>query len=160
MTQKRRKLITQAQIAELQGVSVEAVRQWRKAGCPFIQRDRSVLFDPGKVDCWRAQRAAANERGQLAEAKLRKEIAKADLAWLEVKRMRESLVPTSYIPQIHEMLVDAANARLMPLGGEIAPRIVGMQSLGAIKQVIDECVWNALNDLAHGYRADGKTRQH
>jgi hypothetical protein len=147
----RHKLVSQAELARMKGMSVEGVRQWRSSGgCPFVQRGRNILFDPIAVDRRRERRAKECDKSALSRARLDKMLAQVKLAEYELARQRERLVPRELVEQALAIIKASARSRLVPLGDVLAPRIAGLNNIAAIRKVIDDEVYAALTDLAEG----------
>lgn len=150
------RLLNQRQMAEIMGVSTEAVRNWVSQGCPTHRGDKGArLYLPSEVINWRQERAMARAMAEqdvsdLDESKRRKLAAEAAIAEIDLAERRGRLAEVRLIEDRLVRALGACRARLLGVGAKAAPLLVLASGAAAMKQVVDEAVAEALEEIADG----------
>lgn len=147
-------LLTQAQAAEVVGLTTRRLRQLDDdgAGPPRLAGGDYAAADLGK---WVRERLL-RELGvahdgkaydyEAERARLTK--AQADKTELEVAELRADLVRGAIVEQHWQAMVSAMRAKLVGLPSKIAPQVSGPDSLNRVQDLIQGCVFEALAEIA------------
>lgn len=148
-------------------VDEQTVRRWRRAGAPFaVEPDgqRRLYCDPIALQAWLDQRgkvpgkmgrpsdidgASGSAKDALAAAKLRKEIALATKAELDVAERKGELQPRAEVEQAAIARILAVKAALLGLAARVTPRAVG-QDGATIHAIVEEEARRILDGFADG----------
>lgn len=150
------RLVIQREIAEIFGVSREAIRRWTDQGMP-THRDAkgAVRYLPAEVIRWREERAERLAIEGLAvtdldEARRRKLAAEAALAEIELAKQRDQVVELELIGAQVGAAFATVRARLLGIGAAILPRLQLATDAVDMKRIIDDAVRQALEGLSNG----------
>ena len=158
MTANEPELVNQAELSNLFGVTTNTIRAWERQGMPVVQRGRpghQARYSPRDAIRWREDRARLAASGDLsavdmAEARRRKLVAEAASAEIDLDVKRGAVVEYEIVIEEVGRSLDACRARLLSLGGTLAP-LVAIEADGArCKQLIDNAVNEALEELSSG----------
>ena len=148
-------------------VDEQTVRRWKRAGAPFeTETDgaRRLYCDPTALQAWLDQRgkipgkmgrpsdldgAPTAAKDALAAAKLRKEIALATKAELDVAERKGELQPRAEVEQQAIARILAVKAALLGLAARVTPRAVG-QDGATIHAIVEEEARRILDGFAEG----------
>jgi len=146
---KRAPTVTVTELTELLAVNDETVRLWRQKGCPHqVERNRP-RFVVAKVVGWlREQERRAAEPTSLAESEERKAKADAQLAELKLERERGLVVPVDEAASIVEAMLGQLRSTLLTVPQRVAPRLVGLTSLGQATVVLEQVITETLTALS------------
>ncbi len=149
-------IVNRRELADLWGVALTTVDAWIRRGCPVTRRGNRKIpweFDSAAVADWRLKQAALDAAGDtrdvsLDEARKRKMAAEAALAELELAKARGEAVSIEDVGQVWEDISASIRARLLPMGGKLAPRVAPMRKRSEVKAAIDAEVHEALDELS------------
>ena len=148
----RGKIVSQAEMAEIAGVSSPTMRAWRRAGCPVESEGgsgRASLFNTMLVIKWREALAAGETADvDLAEGRRRKIVAEAMLREIEVATAQGHLLPRADVHLAVTGSFARVRSRLLSLPAKLAPLVLGLGSLAAIQEKLSNAVNEALAELA------------
>jgi hypothetical protein len=124
-------LITGCELARRLNVTPSAISLARKDGRIAYADEQRKLFDAdGAVVAWQTHRKRRPRRAQvngaetpLGEARLRRELADAAKAEIELEQMRGKLAPTDVIERIVAAQLAQISAGLRSAGGSLVPRV-------------------------------------
>lgn len=149
--------LTVKQLAEFYDVDRRTITNWVNStpGCPSWKEGSERFFDSVKVAAWREAKARAeSERDatplDLEEARARKMTADAELAELELGRLRGELVPVDAVRTTMADLTSRVRAQLLAIPGRYSARIVGLPSLAEAARALDLAMRDVLNELKEG----------
>lgn len=165
---KAGRLVKLPDLCKALGASESAVYRWKRAGCPHVDRDGGIWFDPAAVSEWIKSRGikpgargrpvggaggAAGEdedvRDDLLSAKLRKELAFAERAELDVAARKGELMPRAEVEQSTIARILEVRAALLGLAARVTPRVVG-QDGATVHVIVDEEARRICEGFAEG----------
>ena len=151
------KLVNQREMSEIIGVSTEAIRNWVSQGCPTRRTESGArAYLPAEVIRWRQDRALSqvladqNLTEDIEEGKRRKIVAEATLAEIEVAEKRGAVAEVDLIASEFGNALAACRARLIGVGASVAPRLSIAESAAAMKLIVDEAIYEALEEISDG----------
>lgn len=83
------------------------------------------------------------------EARTRKINAEAEIAELELQRIKATMCFTSDVVKAWESVLHACRAKLLAVPTKMAPIVSGISDTGVIKERIEEAIREALDELAN-----------
>lgn len=158
-------------IAEFYGLHLNTVRDWIKAGCPYVQRGfkgggagKEWLLDPVEVEKWKIAREVKKAVGDadltdIEEAKRRKVAAEASLVELELMREQGLVVEIEKITsKLNDELVNF-RAKMLSIPTKVVSQVYAAKSKDEIREILDSSIHEALNEIsiASAEAADGFT---
>lgn len=146
-----------ADMAEMLNISRRAFQDMVASGCPVVERGglgKPMLVEVSAVLGWVRQRDRRGESLKMTagaesalDARRRNAEAQAELREHELARLRgETILVSEVRPLMREELGDV-RARLLQIGGRVAPRLVDGMSLQEIEDEINAEVAEALTSL-------------
>lgn len=142
------------EFARLIGRTENYVRECITNGMPVAARGdkgTSWQIETGPAIWWMVQWAVMQAQGEsearVRDPKMRKEIAQAELAEMNVALRRGELAPVSMMRAGLEAAVMRARARLLSIPTKLAAMVAGMPPAEA-KAVIEDQIHDALRELA------------
>lgn len=150
------KLVNQRQIAEINGVSAETIRNWISSGLPTRKGPKGErLYLPAEVIRWREERAERMALDSVAitdieEAKRRKLAAEAAMAEIELSKARGEVVEIGLVGAEVGSALAACRARLLGIGASVVPRLQIAADGVEMKAIVDEAVHRALEEISDG----------
>ena len=151
------KLVNQREIAEIMGISAEAIRNWVSQGCPTRKTDSGAkAYLPAEVIRWRQERALsqamADYTAEVAkdEADRRKAVAQAATAEIELEQLRGRVADIDLIATEFGNALAACRARLLGVGASVAPRLSIAKGSAEMKVIVDEAIYEALEEISDG----------
>ena len=151
---------SQADMAEIIGVSYQALQGYRKDGCPCRQGDgRQMIFNSADTIEWLRDRARKSaEAPEAAEERARLLRAQAEKAEIEVAQLRGEIVNVEDVKAEWAQMVSNWRGKII----ELIPKAVDMCGLKRTEAAprIKKLVYETLEELAHdrGTRARAKNR--
>lgn len=149
--------MTGKQLAEYYGVEDRTVTNWVNGmpACPSWKENGRRYFDSVKVAAWREAKARADalrntEPLDLEKARARKMAADAELAELELARVRGEQVQVETVRETWSAIATKIRAQLLAAPGRYSARIVGVDSLPDAQRHLDAIVRDVLNELSEG----------
>lgn len=146
--------MTVAEFARHRSVSVGTVGKAVTSG--RVEKGPDGKIDVAKADAyWHALTKAGSGRGadeqagppELAAARLRRELANADLAELKAGEIRGELVSTAIVQATWHAAARVLRERLLALPAQIAPLLTGNLKDHDIRRILDTAIRQALLDL-------------
>ncbi len=149
-------IVNKARVATITGKVVVTIDTWLRKGCPFVQKGgkgKEWLFDTAAVIAWREEQTANNILGDLddldfEELKKRKIAAETAMMELDLALKREDAVSLDDISKEWAAMAEAFRARCMAIGPKTAPLIAVEKNLNKCRKIIDDAVYEALNELS------------
>lgn len=136
--------VSLAEIADVFGVTPEAIRQWRAKGMPARVVSNRPRFAVAKCVEWRR---AQDRRDVLAQAvktapkesdeRARKLSWDASLAELRYRERMGELVDVAEVERQHERVCRAIRSRVLGTRGRWAPRAIGLTNMTEATQLFD-----------------------
>jgi len=135
-------------------VDEQTVRRWKRAGAPFeteASGQRRLWIEPARLQAWLDARdkvpgkmgrpselagASESAKDALAAAKLRKEIALATKAELDVAERKGELIPRAEVEAVTIQRIHAVKAALLGFAARVTPRVVG-QDGASVHAIVD-----------------------
>lgn len=154
------KTVNRSETAELFGVSLTTVDNWRRSGCPTIKDGKSVLFNSADVSTWLRERDVRQALGgadnvTVDEARRRREAAEAGLAELRLAKERRLVVAVEDVQAIVADEYAATRSRLLAIHGNVEMSIAHLvtpavlaQVAGAVKAEVAEALEGLVGDVA------------
>ena len=134
-------------VAAVLGVSPRRVQQLVKQGMPRASRG---TYDLSACVQWyekyRTGRAAQSSK--LDQARLRKTLAEAKLAEIEVTAIEEKLIPADVVQDTWKKITETIRARLLKIPAEVAAELEGTEDQAGAQEIIKRSVYGALDDLS------------
>lgn len=158
------KLVSIIDLARVTGFDEGTIRRWTRAGCPFTREGTRLQFDPAAVKAWLDERgkkpgqrgrpaaidgAPSDVKESLALAKLRKELALAERAELDVAERKGELMPRAEVEQATVARILEVRAALLGLAARVTPRVVG-QDGATVHGIVDEEARRICEGFAEG----------
>jgi len=153
---------TTQQMAYFLGIPVRTLNHHVKYDrCPKAAYDK---YDPAAVIQWyaeflRAKVREAQSGSSEREARRRVQLAKAESAEIDLKVKRGELRPVKEMEAEYGALVYNCRQRLLSIGTALSPRLVACSAPAEMKKMIDDEVWDALNELSGGPGVAEKSRK-
>lgn len=152
--------MSQTELAKLFGVTVQTVRRWVIDGLPRNGEGRGAKYP--RLEClqWREEQVRQQERGKLPpadsldEAKRRKVLAEAQMAELDLGRVRGDLMTVEQYDSVVSQAYQRVAQRLKTIAPRLAPDVIGIQTLKEAKNVLDAEVRALMKEL-HGENGNG-----
>jgi phage terminase Nu1 subunit (DNA packaging protein) len=152
------RILNKREVAEIFGVSPQAVDGWLGRGCPYLEKGAPGVgyqFDTADVAEWRQEQAVTKAIGDSKpddqeNAELRKLSAEASLAELKLARERGQLVTVEDAGKVWTKQVTTLRTRLLAIPAKLAGQVVGAKSPEEVRACLDEEINDALNELADG----------
>lgn len=155
------KKVTQAQIAELFGVSGPAIRKWETdAGCP---RNRDRSYDLGAVIAWRVTLESGRAtdsieaNGDAADALERWRSARAGIAEIDFAERKRSVIPAHEVRRVVTGMVSVFKAQLFAQPGKLAATLAALDRPEDCQAELDRenrellaDIQQGVSDLIHG----------
>ena len=146
--------LTAKQLAEHYNVEDRTVTNWVNSDppCPSFKEGRLRYFDSAAVAAWKEQKAVSaalrsTEPVDFEKAKARKMAADAELAELELARVRGDQVPVDAFREKVRDVATRVRAQLLAAPGRYSARIVGLATLPEAQRSLDAIVRDVLNEL-------------
>jgi len=134
-------------------VTHQQISEYAKSGMPRIAEGR---YDLEACVHWWLERKRAEVESRLdnlewKEQETRLKRAKASREEMQLEVDRGKLRPVADMEQEYGQLVANCRARLLPIGSTVAPRGIGCRTVAELKKLIDDEIWDALNELSRGH---------
>jgi phage terminase Nu1 subunit (DNA packaging protein) len=151
------KVVTQADLADIFGVTTATIRAWAKRGMPVLEAGgsgRPSKFNTADCIRWREAQASidaaddGDDKVSEEEAKRRKTLAEAMLAELKLEVARGRLVRIDVVADEVEDAFANVRARMIAIAGNLALTLTNEPSPAAIRDRIYQEISKALNELA------------
>lgn len=141
-------VVNKQKLAEILGISEATLTNWQREGLPMVPRGKtgkSNHYETKEVIGW----MLARERGtDLTAERTRLAKEQADKTALENALRRKELLPADEVQRDLEQVFIAVRSRLLSLPTKLAPRALGRGTLAEMRDVLDDGVREALNELA------------
>jgi len=147
------------------GYSVSWIEKLIKEGAPVYKVGRPGI--PLKIDSaqflnWLLEREKRKTLekyglagdGSDAEAKKRLNMARAEIAELELARIRGQFVEIDTVCSVLDKIIAACRARLLAIPTKTAPVVVAAETIGEANDIIENEIHEALNELSRLDPAD------
>lgn len=154
------RIVNKKELAQIFGVSVQAVDGWISRGCPYVEKGRALegyKFDSSVVAEWRTQLAISDALigkgegdGDEDLAARRKLEAEASLAELKLARETGQLIAMSDVESTWMKLIGNARAKLLSIPAKTAPLAHTAETIEEAQSAIELAIHEALNELAEG----------
>lgn len=149
-------IVSQGEICRLFNTTAQTVLSWERKGCPIEQkggRGKPSLYRVADVIRWRESQAALAASGDLSamdmdEAKRRKLSAEAAMAEILLDKERGEIAEIATIVGVVGKGLDACRARLLGISSKIAPVLALETSPVTIKEIVDDAVHEALDEIS------------
>lgn len=143
--------VSMSEAADMLAMTVQGVGQWAEKAPPDLvrlKRGRRYLVWPGFMIWYRQRLQTTREKPtSFDDAKARKMAADAELAELELARVRGEQVPVAEFRERVRDIATRIRAQLLAAPGRYSARVVGMTSLPAAQGALDAIVRDVLNEL-------------
>lgn len=147
------------ELAALWGVSMTAVRDWIRNGCPYEQtadrrQGRQWVFDTAAVAAWREEHAVASAMGDLkqvdiGELRRRKLAAETGTAELEFGLRRGELIEVEKVADIVAGEYSDLRAKLLSLATKVAAPLGRARTIAQRKVIIHDAICESLAELSY-----------
>jgi phage terminase Nu1 subunit (DNA packaging protein) len=143
-------LMTRAQLAKAIGVSATQASLLTSQGMPVHsispKNGKAKLYDYDACKAWLQQNQKEDEN--FASAKLRKEIALASLAELELMQKRGDLIEIVEVSKLVAKEYSTIRAQLLSLPSKLAGLIYTMQDQREVQDALDKAMREVLSELS------------
>jgi DNA-binding XRE family transcriptional regulator len=140
MGAKRKGDKSQAELAKLAGVSVKTIRDWSKEGVD-VYNVQALMARASKIQ------ERKNESEDLADVKLRKLKAEADLKEHELEVERGKVVPKEQVLSEGMRMGMTVKAIFLKLSTDLTPILAGRPA-GEVKKALDRYAREKLTELS------------
>ena len=147
-------LITTNEIAEIFSLSERRIQQLTKEGVlkntsrgKYNLKESIKDFIKYKIELSRSKYSSCEI--DISEARRRKEVAEAELKEIELKKTKEELVSEEEVIENWIKLLSIVKTRLLAMPNKLAPMLIGVESIGEIKEYLSNEVIAALNEMAN-----------
>jgi len=146
--------------AAILGRNVTTLKAWFHQGCPVLERGsktRKWRISPADVIAWREAKIAQEAVGDTStldydEARRREMAAKAAMLELDLAQRRGQLIEIEHIAIVVGEEYSNVRARILALPTRLAPQVMGLTSLPALRELIEDAIHDVLEELT----ADGR----
>lgn len=151
-------VVNKKQTAIFFGIATQSLDGWMSRGCPHEKKPgrQAVLFYLPEVVAWRYSGKVDGDNNvldlQAERARLAKE--QADKTAMENARIRGELVPVQAVRQLLEAVLSTFKTRVLALPSKLAPLLIGLTSPVDARDVVDNGLTDALNELSRLSCAD------
>lgn len=163
----RSPLVSLADMAKLCSTPIDTVRKWPSQGCPLERRvvngTARPMFNPTAVKEWLAARGGVKGRGRpsaldgaagdvkerLALAELRKKLAQAERAEMDLAARKGKLLDAGEVEQGRLARIAIAKATLLSLPARVAPVLEG-RGAREIEAELDAEMRRVLEEFSRG----------
>lgn len=148
------KIVSQADLAQIFGVTSATVRAWRRAGCPAESEGgsgRPSTFNTADVIAWRLAGAAkvqGDDDVSLVDARRRRAVAQAHLAEMDAARQSGKLLPREDVTAAVIGAFSRVRTRLLVIPSKVAPLVAPMKAPKECEGTIRKAIYEALRELA------------
>jgi phage terminase Nu1 subunit (DNA packaging protein) len=135
-----------AAVGKLLGVSRRTVFNLEKIGLPKLGPGK---YDLGACERWYADYSA--REGMPAEVSVQRTRwlkAKADREEIQLAKDRAEVAPLAVTAKLWEGAIQACRAKFLSLPHRLAPVVVGLNSTAEIFTLLQEAIYEALDELA------------
>ena len=134
-------------IAAVLGISKRRLRQLVSEGMP---REARGQYDLSACVQWFAKykTALASRSSKLDQARLRKALAEAKLAEIQVTAMAEKLIPADVVQDTWKKITETIRARLLDIPAEIAAELKGVESKAEAQEIVKNQLYAAMTKLS------------
>jgi phage terminase Nu1 subunit (DNA packaging protein) len=145
-------MLTSTQIASFTGISDRTIRDWQTKNIIPKTADMSVVmkaivsYYKDKIE---KERQSSNE-DELYREKCRLTQAQADKMKLEVAEKEGELISSNSVVMAWSSYIQACRSRLLSMPTKLSPRLAEISDSEKIKEMIEEIVDEALNELGSG----------
>jgi phage terminase Nu1 subunit (DNA packaging protein) len=157
MPSKSGRIVNKKELAQIFGVSPQAVDGWLGRGLPFIKKGSALQgyeFDTSSAIAWKAQReveAAFSEKGgEQTDDFKRKLAAEANIAELKFARDAGQLITIEEAEEEWAPKIASCRARLLAIPSKVAVPAYAADSAEEVQSLVQDAVYEALNELADG----------
>ncbi|EAM3588059.1 terminase small subunit [Salmonella enterica] len=154
--------VNRSGLAEVFGVSLPTVDNWRRAGCPTLAiggSGKSYSFDTAAIADWLRERAVRSATGETAqtedELKLRKLEAETVMAELELAKARGEVAPVDQMGRMVAHAFSEVRAGMRNIPGRVVSLLIGENDQRRFKRVLLEEIDQVLTALANADLLDG-----
>jgi phage terminase Nu1 subunit (DNA packaging protein) len=156
VVQRTGKIVNKRELAEVFGVSPQAIDGWLSRGCPVLEKGAPLVgykFDTAAVAEWRAEQRVSeaiggNKPASQEDAFQRKTAAEAALAELKLARELGQLVTLEDVERVWQNLAAMCRARMLAIPSNIARLAFSAESVDEARAIIENAIHEALNELA------------
>lgn len=92
--------------------------------------------------------AIASRSSKLDQARLRKTLAEAKLAEIQVTAMAEKLIPADAVQDTWKKITETIQARLLKIPAEVAAKLKGVENKAEAQEIIKRNIYAAMDDLS------------
>ena len=147
--------LNRSDLAAAHGVSLPTVDTWVRAGCPCEReggKGSAYSFNSKEVIDWRLAQAREGKRkdgnlGTLDEAKLRREVANAELTEIDLAEKRGEVVPVEHVAKQVGKLLANVRARMLAIPTKVAPLTQTAGSIEEARAAIEDHIRDGLSEL-------------
>lgn len=154
--------VNRSGLADVFGVSLPTVDNWRRAGCPVLANGgsgKSYSFDTAVVADWLRERAVRSATGEAAQTeddlKLRKLEAETVMAELELAKARGEVAPVDQMERMIAHAFSEVRAGMRNIPGRVVSLLIGESDQRQFKRVLLEEIDQVLTALANADLLDG-----
>ena len=138
--------VNRTQAADIFGVALTTIDDWRRRGCPSEKVGRAVVMDTKKVFKWLMtdgeELDLQQERAKLAKKQTEK-------TSLQVDQLKGVLVDAEEVKETWSKYISSCRAKLLALPTKLAGEVITVKTLTEAQDVIKMHVNEALTELAN-----------
>ncbi|WKZ15441.1 MAG: terminase small subunit [Candidatus Jettenia caeni] len=147
------KKINRSELSKVFNVSLTAIDNWLRTGCPGKKKGKNWYFDPDEVSGWLEERhkkeSTIDVVGEFKGAKEELEFWKAKLAKLEYDEKTEKLVNTDEVKAAAFNSSRIARDSLMNIPDRLAPLLVNIADLHQVHKLLSDEIRKVCEELAN-----------
>lgn len=149
---QRQTLLNQTDLARVFRVTTRTVQRWNEQGLPRQGEGRTAKYPLELCIAWvrkrdREEALEAARPKDLAEARLRKAIADAELAEYEVAERRGETMTVEHFEDLVGSAMRRMDAQLRTLPRRVAPELVGLKTAKEFRATLDGAVAQVRSEL-------------
>lgn len=150
-------IVNKIKLAEIIGVTPQAITKWQKNGMPVIKtggRGQGNKYDTKKVIDWLAKREVKKiKRGSdgqyrdLSHEKARLTHHRANRTDLDEQKVKKDLIPAETVENFLSNMKKTASANFLSIPTDAAPQVVNLSNANEIKAVLTKTINDSLKKL-------------
>ena len=139
--------ISRAELAEYLGVTRQRVHTLIRTGRIKEYPGKGIKMADAIQNTGADRSGEAKTYDRYKDAQADREEALAEMAVIELKQRRSELVEIEVVDEAAAATIRITTIKLLAIGTKVAPLVVGEKNIGKIKKVIDDQIYETLNEL-------------
>jgi phage terminase Nu1 subunit (DNA packaging protein) len=153
--------VSGSKLAKIIGFSRQTIIKWTREGMPVKKaggKGKETVYDTAEVISWLVGRGASAKDPGLVPIRRRLLEIEANRREIHLARERGESVDIGDVLKTWTSRIQGCRGRLLGLPSRIAPEIVGCNSIAEVHALIQQHVYEALDELSEGrtYEQEGE----